>query len=68
METLISYDPNDSALPVSSPGLIVEVSPYFNSIRDGVRWDLKLGIRAIPFPEDTWFGIFRPSIGITTAF
>jgi hypothetical protein len=68
VETLISYDPNDTTTPDSSPALVVEVSPYFNSIRDGVRWDLKLGIRALPFPTDAWYGVFRPSIGITTAF
>jgi hypothetical protein len=63
VEALISYDPNDT----DGPALEVEIAPYFNSIRDGVRWDLKLGIRALPF-EDVWYGIFRPSIGITTAF
>ncbi|MDX9957132.1 MAG: hypothetical protein AB7T74_13045 [Clostridia bacterium] len=68
VETLISYDPNDTTSPDSSPALVVEVSPYFNSIRDGVRWDLKLGIQAVPFFEDVWYEIFRPSIGITTAF
>lgn len=68
VEALLSYNPNDTADPASSSALVVELAPYFNSIRDGVRWDLKLGIRVLPFPEEAWYGIFRPSIGITTAF
>jgi hypothetical protein len=68
VEALLSYDPNDANDPTANSALVVEIAPYFNSIRDGVRWDLKLGIRALPFPEEAWYGIFRPSIGITTAF
>ena len=68
VETLISYNPNDASDPAANSALVVEIAPYFNSIRDGVRWDLKLGIRALPFPEEAWYGVFRPSIGITTAF
>ena len=68
VETLIQFTPSDPDDSSATPGLVMEIAPYFNSIRDGVRWDLKLGIRALPFPEDEWYGVFRPSIGITTAF
>jgi hypothetical protein len=68
VEALISFDPNDTAIPATGSTLELEIAPYFKSIRDGVRWDFKLGIRALPFPEDAWYGVFRPSIGITTAF
>ncbi|TFG82101.1 MAG: hypothetical protein E4H20_08385 [Spirochaetales bacterium] len=61
-ETTISYDPN----AVSSP-LSIEASPYLQSLWSGVKVDLRLNILAFPVPE-FWYGMFAPSIGLTTSF
>lgn len=61
-EVELSYDPN---LTVAS--LSMDASPYLQTIRNGVRWDLRLDIRAFPFPSP-WYGMFQPTLGVSTAF
>jgi hypothetical protein len=61
-EVSLSYDPN-----LASSALTIEAAPYFQMIRNGVRWDLRLALQAFPF-TDPWFGMFMPSVGVSTAF
>lgn len=61
-ELELAYDPN-----LSSNSLTIDAAPYFQTIAGGIRWDLRLGLRAFPFP-DPWYGLFMPGIGISTAF
>jgi len=61
-ETLLAYDPN-----LSAATLRLDAAPYLEFIRNGVRWDLRLALRAFPFPNP-WYGIFMPMVGISTAY
>jgi len=61
-EVELSFDPN---LPTAS--LSLDAAPYLQTIRNGVRWDLRLAIRAFPFPSP-WYGMFQPTLGVSTAF
>jgi len=61
-EVELSYDPN-----LSTSSLALNASPYIQTIQNGVRWDLRLAIRAFPFPSP-WYGMFMPTLGISTAF
>lgn len=61
-EVELSFDPN---LPTAS--LSLDASPYIQTIRNGVRWDLRLAVRAFPFPAP-WYGMFQPTLGVSTAF
>jgi hypothetical protein len=61
-EVSLSYDPN-----LTESALTIEAAPYFQMIRNGVRWDLRLALRAFPF-TDPWYGLFMPSVGVSTAF
>ena len=62
VETLLAYDPESATVP-----LTVESAAYVQTIMSGVRIDAKLTVRAFPFP-DVWYGIFMPSLGLTTSF
>ncbi len=62
VESELSYDPN-----LTAGALIVDAAPYMQFIRNGVRWDMRLGLRAFPFP-DQWYGLFMPSVGVSTSF
>jgi hypothetical protein len=61
-EVELSYDPTSS-----TDSLSLDASPYLQTIRNGVRWDLRLAIRAFPFPSP-WYGMFQPTLGVSTAF
>lgn len=61
-EVSLSYDPN-----LAASALTIEAAPYFQMIKNGVRWDLRLALRAFPF-TDPWYGLFMPSVGVSTAF
>lgn len=61
-EAVISYNPN-----LDTDLLVVEAAPYLQTLRDGVELSVRLGLRAFPFPS-VWYGMFMPSVGITTAF
>ena len=53
--------------PLEANPLTADVSPYYEAILSGVAWSFKLGLRLFPFPS-TWYGIFRPFVGVKTAF
>jgi hypothetical protein len=53
--------------PVNTPPLAIDTSPYYSLITGGIRWDFKFDLRLFPFPNP-WYGIFRPSIGLTTSY
>ncbi len=61
-EIELSYDSN-----LATASLSLDASPYLQTIRNGVRWDLRLAIRAFPFPSP-WYGMFQPTLGVSTAF
>ncbi len=61
-ETLLAYDPN-----LSAATLRFDAAPYVEFVRNGVRWDLRLAVRAFPVPTP-WYGIFMPMVGISTAY
>ncbi|MBU0926427.1 MAG: hypothetical protein KKA67_01645 [Spirochaetes bacterium] len=62
VEAELSYNPN-----LDTNTLTMDAAPYLQTIRNGVRWDIRLAIRAFPFP-DPWYGMFMPTVGISTAF
>lgn len=62
VETMLNYNPN-----LTSNNLHFDAAPYIEFIKNGVRWDLRLLTQALPF-NTPWYGIFRPMIGISTAF
>ena len=62
VETELAYNPN-----LAAETLTVETAPYLQTIKNGVRWDLRLALRAFPFP-DPWYGMFMPTVGVSTAF
>lgn len=61
-DTLVSYRPESATEP-----FVVEASGYVQTVKNGVRIDAKVTMRAFPLP-DFWYGIFMPSIGLTTSF
>lgn len=61
-EIELSYDSN-----LATASLSLDASPYLQTIRNGVRWDLRLAIRAFPFPSP-WYGMFQPTLGVSTAY
>ncbi len=62
VELELGYDPN-----LAANALAIDAAPYVQFIRNGVRWDMKLGLRAFPFPVP-WYGLFMPTIGVSTSF
>lgn len=62
VELELGYDPN-----LAASALAIDAAPYVQFIRNGVRWDMKLGLRAFPFPAP-WYGLFMPTIGVSTSF
>jgi len=62
VETELSYDQN-----LDANNLTIEAAPYLQTIINGVRWDIRLAMRALPFPKP-WYGMFMPTIGVSTAF
>lgn len=62
VETELAYNPN-----LDTGVLTLEAAPYLNLVRNGVRWDLRLAVRAFPFPNP-WYGMFMPQLGVSTAF
>ncbi len=61
-EVELSFDPN-----LATAVLSLDASPYLQTVRNGVRWDLRLAISAFPFPSP-WYGMFQPTLGVSTAF
>lgn len=47
--------------------LTVDAAPYFQTVSKGVRWDIRLAVRAFPFPRP-WYAMFMPTLGLSTAF
>ena len=66
LETFLAFRPLTTD-PVNTPPLAIDTSPYYSLITGGIRWDFKFDLRLFPFP-DPWYGIFRPSIGLTTSY
>jgi len=62
LDSKLAYDPN---LPEKN--IQFELAPYFQLMSSGVRWDLRLTTRLLPFPVQ-WYQMFAPTIGITTSF
>jgi len=62
VEMELAYDPN-----LAANALAIDAAPYIQFIKNGVRWDMKLGLRGFPFPEP-WYGLFMPTIGVSTSF
>ncbi len=61
-EVELSYDEKRSTAVLS-----LDAAPYLQTIRNGVRWDLRLAIRAFPL-QSPWYGMFQPTLGVSTAF
>ena len=62
VEVELSYDPN-----LGVDALTLNAAPYLQLIRNGVRWDMRLALRAFPVPNP-WYGMFMPTIGVSTSF
>lgn len=62
LEVFLAYNPN-----LDDSSLKIEAAPYYQTLWNGVRWDLRLAVRAFPYPG-TVLGMFVPSIGITTSY
>ena len=66
LQTLLEFRPLTSDTTLTPP-LSVDASPFYSLITGGVRWDFKLDLRVFPFPNP-WYGMFKPFIGVKTAF
>ncbi|MBN2873727.1 MAG: hypothetical protein JXM71_01415 [Spirochaetales bacterium] len=62
VETELAYDPN-----LAASALSLDTAPYLQLIKNGVRWDLRMALRAFPFPNP-WYGMFMPTIGVSTSY
>ena len=62
VELELAYAPN-----LAADALTIEAAPYLQFIRNGVRWDMRLALRAFPFPNP-WYGLFMPTVGVSTSF
>ncbi|HOZ72438.1 MAG TPA: hypothetical protein PLQ29_10370 [Spirochaetales bacterium] len=62
VESELAYNPN-----LDQNTLTMEVAPYLQTLRNGVRWDARLAVRVFPFPSP-WYGMFMPTIAVSTAF
>ncbi len=62
LEARLIYDPNKS-----SGSLGIEAAPYYQTVFNGVRWELKLNAKLLPFAA-LWYANFSPSIGVTTSY
>lgn len=61
-EMELSYNPN-----LDTKTLTLDAAPYVQMVRNGIQWDLRLSLRGFPFP-DPWYGMFMPTLGVSTAF
>lgn len=62
LETQLDYNPN-----LLSNSLVFDIAPYLEFVKNGVRWDIRFVSQALPF-SSPWYGMFRPMLGVSTAF
>ncbi len=62
IEARLFYDPNKSTALLG-----IEAAPYYQTIFHGVRWEIKLNAKILPFAT-LWYANFSPSIGVTTSY
>ncbi|HAP42806.1 MAG: hypothetical protein A2087_11930 [Spirochaetes bacterium GWD1_61_31] len=62
LDSRATYNPN-----LATGNIQFELTPYIQTISNGVRWEIRLSSQLLPLPL-AWYRMFAPAIKVTTTF